>query len=1016
MRGLHLLLLLLEVLVEAAPPHGLLTNFQASPALGVPKSPQFSWVVPSADSEPDHEQTSYHIVVTDALDENKVVWDSGVVMSKSSIGVPYAGPPLPPGKAFNWTVATQTQGRSVEVHSSPVSLPATFITALHTGFQHGASYIWSGPAPDSPADTRERGNSGMFAFFRKVVPKPVARVIRATAFVTAVTDDYMLCGYRLYIGGVLVNVGPGRGEAVVWGGNGTYMEKPYQTLDVTDHVLALDTNGNKGGDFLIAMQGLGSTGAKGQSGPACAGPCAGVGPKISAGVLMQLVLELQDGATMTTVTDRTWDAFNADTFMHPTAGKNWYKHVLENTDARDEPIGWRSELSFKASGSGWTKAVEVLQAGGELLGLHPKMSRPIQNFQVPPPSGNKVVKVDPSVLGRPGCYTIDFTREFQGGLILSVEGGVAGQAVSIDAGESLSQVHNKTYTGPVNEKVGNDWGYSFTWTLRDGKQTIEQHEYMEFRFVNLCFNGSEPKSFNLSAWAVQYEWNPDDSYFHASGDQEVNGTNVADMLVKVWELNRYTVQAGMLDTYTDSNTRERRPYEADGLVEATAHLWLQRDVMWARHSHAYLLRTRYMRYLYVEFVCEYLCIYRICIIRSRYVIQYPTWPVEWVQISVLLAYMDYWATGSTDLVASFLSNETQMIGPGHPSPVPISLHANTRLADADTTGLLNCSAQVANGCSTRPGAGHHIVDWDPPPSGSMFRFSQHLSVNNAFALRGLLNLAEIAGILNRTEMEAQYRSEAANLQKAMQTQMWNASAGMYCDGACKDTPHTGVTTNSFTLYTDLVPEDSIKTAWEQAAAYGLEGTGDYGAYIWLAAQNKYAGDDGSVMLHALTKCDHSSWCGELTQGLDGTNATMTRETWTGGTYSHGWGTGAIVGVAGGLMGITQTAPAFANFTVAPRIATIDKAVVRVPTLRGAISVEANKTHTIVGVPCGASARVCVPHHLNPSDGNSVAAKVLVLDGEEIERGRAVVHPAGRHLCVDGVGCGANGANRTLTLV
>ena len=47
-------------------------------------------------------------------------------------------------------------------------------------------------------------------------------------------------------------------------------------------------------------------------------------------------------------------------------------------------------------------------------------------------------------------------------------------------------------------------------------------------------------------------------------------------------------------------------YEADGLVAATAHLWLQRDVMWARHSHAY-------------------------------VIQYPTWPVEWVQISVLLA-------------------------------------------------------------------------------------------------------------------------------------------------------------------------------------------------------------------------------------------------------------------------------------------------------------------------------------------------------------------------------------------
>jgi hypothetical protein len=34
-------------------------------------------------------------------------------------------------------------------------------------------------------------------------------------------------------------------------------------------------------------------------------------------------------------------------------------------------------------------------------------------------------------------------------------------------------------------------------------------------------------------------------------------------------------------------------------------------------------------------------------------------------------------------------------------------------------------------------------------------------------------------------------------------------------------------------------------------------------------------------------------CGELTHGLDGTNATMTRETWTGGTYSHAWVCGNV---------------------------------------------------------------------------------------------------------------------------
>ena len=211
--------------------------------------------------------------------------------------------------------------------------------------------------------------------------------------------------------------------------------------------------------------------------------------------------------------------------------------------------------------------------------------------------------------------------------------------------------------------------------------------------------------------------------------------------------------------------------------------------------------------------------------------------------------------------------------------------------------------------------------------------------------------------MGEQEAATQYTAEAAALQKAMTTLMWNESVGMYCDGICADTPPTGVTINSWALFNDIVPKEGIKTAWEQAAAFGLESTGDYGAFIWLAAQNKYAGDDGSTMLHALTKCDRASWCGEMTHGLDGTNATMTRETWTGGTYSHAWGVGAITGVAGGLMGIEQTAPAFGTFTVKPRIGSLDKAAIRVPTLRGPISVEANKTHTVVGVPCGASARV-----------------------------------------------------------
>ena len=120
------------------------------------------------------------------------------------------------------------------------------------------------------------------------------------------------------------------------------------------------------------------------------------------------------------------------------------------------------------------------------------------------------------------------------------------------------------------------WGWDFTWTLRDGAQVLEQHKFMECRFVSLKFSGTPPSNMSLSAWQTHYPYYPEDSSFTSS-----NAT-----LNAVWELCRYTLEAASLDTYTDSNTRERRPYEADGIIAATGRLMIQRDFMWPRHSHA----------------------------------------------------------------------------------------------------------------------------------------------------------------------------------------------------------------------------------------------------------------------------------------------------------------------------------------------------------------------------------------------------------------------------------------------
>ena len=73
--------------------------------------------------------------------------------------------------------------------------------------------------------------------------------------------------------------------------------------------------------------------------------------------------------------------------------------------------------------------------------------------------------------------------------------------------------------------------------------------YMECRFISLAFSGVAPSDFSVGAWKTHYPYDPSDSQFSSS-----NAT-----LNAVFELCRYTLEAASLDTYTDSNTRERRP-------------------------------------------------------------------------------------------------------------------------------------------------------------------------------------------------------------------------------------------------------------------------------------------------------------------------------------------------------------------------------------------------------------------------------------------------------------------------
>ena len=93
------------------------------------------------------------------------------------------------------------------------------------------------------------------------------------------------------------------------------------------------------------------------------------------------------------------------------------------------------------------------------------------------------------------------------------------------------------------------------WTLAPTQeaQTLENHEYLEFRYGELFFNntggsaGVSVDDLNVSAWVLRLPTN----------NSAVVVTTSDDALNSVFELSRYTIEMAPLDLYVDSNSRQR---------------------------------------------------------------------------------------------------------------------------------------------------------------------------------------------------------------------------------------------------------------------------------------------------------------------------------------------------------------------------------------------------------------------------------------------------------------------------
>ena len=140
---------------------------------------------------------------------------------------------------------------------------------------------------------------------------------------------------------------------------------------------------------------------------------------------------------------------------------------------------------------------------------------------------------------------------------------------------------------------------------------------------------------------------------------------------------------------------------------------------------------------------------------------------------------------------------------------------------------------------------------------------------------------------------------------------------------------------------------------------------------------------------------------------------MTRESWHAGTYSHEWGTSAIVGVVWGVMGIHQTSPGWGSFTMKPKLGSLTHATITVPTLTGYITATATPTTLKVEVPCNSAAKLCLPRSTKDTAqrllDQTPLHTALRIDGDDVQS-----FVEGGHLCTSvPVGCGAGGEGRVL---
>ncbi|MFT4154491.1 family 78 glycoside hydrolase catalytic domain [Parafilimonas sp.] len=357
----------------------LLTENRKNPVGLDVAQPRFSWQL--INSGRDIKQTAYEINV---LDGKNKVWQSGRVMSDSSVHVAYKGRALQSGSKYTWQVRVwDNTGKP-----SAWSAPAFFYTALFNTSGWKAKWIGPGYIEDSVMRPSP--------LFRKEF-KLSKKIQSAVAYITAHGM------YEAAINGQRV------GDAYLTPGWTVYNKRlQYQMYDVTNML--------KNGNNAVGVT-LGNGWYRGIIG--FANNINYFGKDIA--LLMQFDITYTDGSKESIITDDTWKSTDK--------GPVRYAEIYngETYDARKEVKGW-NEAGF--NDKGWS-GVKLTDASFDVLTA--TYNEPVKQHEIIKP-----VKI---ITTPKGEKVIDFGQNLVGWVVMKAKGN-SGDTVTLSHAEVLDKEGN----------------------------------------------------------------------------------------------------------------------------------------------------------------------------------------------------------------------------------------------------------------------------------------------------------------------------------------------------------------------------------------------------------------------------------------------------------------------------------------------------------------------------------------------------------------------------------------------